>query len=611
LTPTKRPATSALLAVCATLPFLALLLLNVRSYWPFISDDALISLRYARRLLDGHGLSWTDGQPVEGYSNLLWVLLTAAAGLFGADLVAAARVLGAVAAITILGSLAHWYVSAYPIRTAWFPIVAGLLFVSLAAPIAVWAIGGLEQPLFGALVAISIPLLFDVLDSAEPSRRSLGWLSFVLGLLCLTRPDGPLFAGVAAAVVLVLRRSPALSARLLIFPTLFFMAQLAFRLLYYGELVPNTALVKIAATKARWLFGWNYLKGGIAALAPFSYIAMASMAILALPPRTRRGALMLAALAAAWAAYIVFVGGDIFPAYRHLVPLIVIFAFALAEGARALAERLRTRPVILGAIALVTVASFVPFAERQRSDRHSVRAVRERWEWQGKEVALLLKRAFQRQQPLMAVTAAGCLPYWSELPSLDMLGLNDYYLPRHPPPNMGSGPLGHELGDAQYVLGRNPDIIVFTVGSPPEFRVGQDLAAAPEFQHRYAAVMVKTRPIEYDAVIYFNKYSRKFGMGIVESESSVTVPGFLFTGPGVIAQLNAAGRLVPTIDGDRTIEVTFTTDARFDHSAVEVRSSDPSAIRSAIEQRGNTATVSLRSRDGRPVAVEEVVLRKS
>ena len=52
----------------------ACLVMRARGMLPFIADDAFISLRYARRLLDGHGLTWTDGQPVEGYSNLLWVL---------------------------------------------------------------------------------------------------------------------------------------------------------------------------------------------------------------------------------------------------------------------------------------------------------------------------------------------------------------------------------------------------------------------------------------------------------------------------------------------------------------------------------------------------------
>ena len=76
----------------------AMLVLTVHAwqYLPFIEDDAFISLRYARRLLDGHGLTWTDGRPVEGYSNLLWILLVSASGLFGADLVLTARVLGVV-----------------------------------------------------------------------------------------------------------------------------------------------------------------------------------------------------------------------------------------------------------------------------------------------------------------------------------------------------------------------------------------------------------------------------------------------------------------------------------------------------------------------------------
>ena len=311
---------------------------------------------------------------------------------------------------TTLGALAYWYGTRYPLGIAWLPIVTGLLFLSLGAPIAVWAIGGLEQPLVGALLAISIPLLFAVLAADQPVRRTVGWLSFVLGLLCVTRPDGALFAAAVSGSLLIARRSLQLSSRVLVFPVLFYSIQLAFRVLYYGEVVPNTALVKIALTKARWIFGWEYLTGGMSAQAPFSYLAIVAMVALLVSARTRSSALSLVALATGWSAYLVFIGGDIFPAYRHFVPLMVIFAFALAEGARAIAERLCARPLSLSLIALASLALFVPYAHRQASDKHSVRAVRERWEWQGKEVALLLKRAFHRQRPLQAVTAAGSLP---------------------------------------------------------------------------------------------------------------------------------------------------------------------------------------------------------
>ena len=73
---------------------LALLVWNVQRSWLFLTDDALISLRYTERLLQGEGLTWNDGERVEGYSNLLWVLILAVPGLLGLDLVGSAVGLG-------------------------------------------------------------------------------------------------------------------------------------------------------------------------------------------------------------------------------------------------------------------------------------------------------------------------------------------------------------------------------------------------------------------------------------------------------------------------------------------------------------------------------------
>ena len=67
---------------------------HCRHYWPFLSDDALISFRYAERLTQGDGLTWNDGERVEGYSNLLWVLLVAGLHRLGIDSLVASRLLG-------------------------------------------------------------------------------------------------------------------------------------------------------------------------------------------------------------------------------------------------------------------------------------------------------------------------------------------------------------------------------------------------------------------------------------------------------------------------------------------------------------------------------------
>lgn len=46
--------------------------------WEFTTDDAYISWIYARQLVHGHGLLWhVTASPVEGYSNFLWIILSA------------------------------------------------------------------------------------------------------------------------------------------------------------------------------------------------------------------------------------------------------------------------------------------------------------------------------------------------------------------------------------------------------------------------------------------------------------------------------------------------------------------------------------------------------
>ena len=47
-------------------------------YFPLL-DDAMVSMRYARHLVQGHGLTWNLGDPpLEGFTNPLWTLVMAA-----------------------------------------------------------------------------------------------------------------------------------------------------------------------------------------------------------------------------------------------------------------------------------------------------------------------------------------------------------------------------------------------------------------------------------------------------------------------------------------------------------------------------------------------------
>jgi hypothetical protein len=109
-----------------------------------------------------------------------------------------------------------------------------------------------------------------------------------------------------------------------------------------------------------------------------------------------------------------------------------------------------------------------------------------------------------------------------------MLGLNDFYLPRHPPKNFGTGYIGHELGDAKYVLQKEPDIIIFNIGSKPSFRFGKEMENIDKFNNNYISNILPLKLSKRKALIYFNKYSKK--IGIIQNNNKITIPGYLLMG---------------------------------------------------------------------------------
>jgi len=227
---------------------------------------------------------------VEGYSNLLWVLASSALGAIGVDLVLSLRILGLVcSSLTMAGAIA----CAVTASGAKITVSGGrgharqLAHARALGPLAVWAIGGLEQPLLACLLAFagaaSIALL-GPLENLPPRQSALAGLLF--GLLGVTRPDGILF-GAAAFIALYLFRARHSSAGKhaayfgisAITPVL---AQLVFRLLYYRDWVPNTAYAKLVLQPTRAAWGLGYLQGAAVDLWPILGLAALALLILVL-----------------------------------------------------------------------------------------------------------------------------------------------------------------------------------------------------------------------------------------------------------------------------------------------------------------------------------------
>lgn len=528
---------------------LPVLLVHAGSYLPFISDDTFISLRYSRRLLDGQGLTWTEGPKVEGYTNLLWLLACAGLGRLGVDLVLATRILGMAAMMVALVAVV------YTIRPQNMRDAGAALFaatgLALSGAFAVWAVGGLEQPFVAAFLAVSVALLYPLALGRQAGRGRLFAAGVSLGLVCLSRADGPvLCVGVGLGLL------AALGPRASTFRALFRVAwpavlmtggQVIFRRLYYGDWVPNTARVKVAFTQRRLDDGISYVRDG--ALSLVALVAPSALALLIclFVPRRRPRVLFLAAIAAIWLGYVAFVGGDLFPARRHWVAGLIPVALLAAELFRLVASRpFWGRFVAFGA----AVALIALHAHRQADAREpeNKRARLERWEWDGEATGRFLREAFGKKEALLAVDPAGAVPYYSGLPAIDMLGLNDHYIARHPPPSFGTGWLGHELGDGRYVLSRNPDLVLFNLplgSAKSNFRSGKQMEKDRRFQDHYRLLRYEVRggksPLH--SVIWTHIDSLRIGM--TRTDDAITIPGYLFASPpSASARLDRESQLV-------------------------------------------------------------------
>jgi len=565
------------------------LILNALIYMPFLSDDALISMRYSARLADGHGLTWTHGSAVEGYSNLLWVLLTTGGMSAGLDGVTTVRLLGILSLICFVFCVLFTYRKSI---TREYMIV--LLFAVLSAPLGVWAVGGLEQPLVAALLALSIPLIWRVIGKREAGLSLYLTASIPLALLCITRPDGAIFTFVAV-LVLLFSGNGRRSFLLAVFPILIVLAQLGFRLGYYGDYVPNTARIKMRPSVHYSIGGIKYLIRGVFVLFPLSIFSF--FATFKAVRKRHIRTLLPAAMAFSWMMYLVIIGGDIFPAYRHFVPLVVLFTWICIEE---LPEIRRTfRSVALFAVILLL------FVALQYADSRNRDAREELWEWDGQVTALVLKEAFAEQQPLLAVTAAGSLPYWSELPSLDMLGLNDHYLAQNQGNGAERGLLGHNVCNPDYILERQPDIVSFNVaGVPSGLAVAESLLTSGDFQRLYSRVTIRgTEPYTSHGVLWFNRESPLTGISV--NADSLVIPAYFFNGYKHTVMFNHHGVPGIAVTSDRPAGIAL---ADMPLGAQWIPGEHSGSLSVQLQNSGDSLTVELTTDQAQPVFVSEVVL---
>ena len=243
-----RPIALAFALICGLFVIYAL------RYWVLI-DDAFISFRYAHNLINGSGLVFNPGERVEGYSNLLWTLLMAAGMAVGAPPEVLSRLIALASALAVLWFTWHVCRRLLPDDriSRWVSLLPVVLLASNRS-FAAWTGGGLETRFFTMLLMAGLYLSLGR-DNCRGSR----WVALPLALMVLTRVDGVMYAGILAAGAWLHATDVPLARKAFPLATVVstFTAQTAFRLLYYGDLLPNTFYVKVGGVPLQ--MGIDYL----------------------------------------------------------------------------------------------------------------------------------------------------------------------------------------------------------------------------------------------------------------------------------------------------------------------------------------------------------------
>jgi hypothetical protein len=433
---------------------------------PSLADDAMISMRYAWNLAHGDGLVYNPGERVEGYSNLLWTLLMALlVALFGRE--GGVLAVQAAGMLTCLGTLALLPRLVQRLRPRG-PAAAPASIVLLVAwyPFAHWPLLGMEAGLLALLVTGAATLVL----APPPAGRAERWRGACLGLLLaaavLTRADGivPVAVLLAAFVAVTPRGIPvALAAAV---PLGAALAQVLLRVAYYGDVIPNTARLKLLGIPlpVRLLSGAHYVVPFLIELGP-----VLALVLVATLRRRDRPAATVAALGATALAYQVWVGGDPFPYWRMLVPVMpVAFALAACEMEE-LAARAATRAGAATRLTLLLSVLAAGWAalpsSRERLLLEEPAAVRQARDHV--EMFVRLDPAL-RDEASLGVLFAGTLPYYlNRLHAVDLLGKADRRVAGLPPvlrsspgwPRLATVP-GHNKYDLRYsILERGPTFV--------------------------------------------------------------------------------------------------------------------------------------------------------
>ncbi len=420
-------------------------------------DDAMISLRYAANWAAGHGLVWNPGERIEGYTNFLWTLVMGLCHHLGRPAEQMSLVIQLLGIPVLWAGLAATVALARACRLLPTPAACAVILCGLCYNLCFFTLAGMET---GAAMALVTGGLAGCVLCIRRRRGALGPLLW-FGPVLLMRPDVlPLLLWSYAVTLVSLRRGQLRLTAGLAIVAIMVAAHTLWRHDYYGEWAPNTYYLKAVG----WPLSariWPGLKHAFWTLLTFG--APLVLALAGQPWRRRewRFFLPLSCFFVAL-AYQTYVGGDVWPLSRFVLPTVgglfvvsaygahrVLAALGVRDGPSAVQKRIG---VAVAAVILMNAVNFPYVLHLKRPQTFGQARRQIRYVHAVDRIA--------KPEATVVVAFAGTFPYFSKRKCIDHWGKCEAHIARLPadPECSLAGHVKHDLG---YLIERyKPDIIL-------------------------------------------------------------------------------------------------------------------------------------------------------
>jgi len=420
-----------------------------RSYSLF--DDAMISMRYAWNFAHGHGLVWNPGEYVQGYTNLLMVLIMSLATLVLSKT-------NAVLAIQLLGLLFLFLIAYLNVKIATMVFLKGderhdrLFIVStwlcslFYYPLLYWSLMGMETGLLCVLLLGGVYYVFQF--SRSRKVKHLLFFSIIGGFAFLTRNDSLIYFSILWAYIYLgsiwkqrdndaNRWFYALAGLYIAF----IVGQSFFQYFYYGEVLPNTYVLKMTGMPIL-----HRLQNGLGFVLPFlkesAFVILLSLLALLFQYRSEK--VLLFILFSVSVLYQIFVGGDPWNYWRMTAPTMPLLLLLSIDSIFLLTRYLawrgkRYQSLALKAIELVFIMLCLVSVNYRFKDEILFQSKPYQTTRNEKNVntAIALNDILYNEATV-GVFWAGAIPYYVDNVTIDFLGKSDRYIANLLPDMSGS-----------------------------------------------------------------------------------------------------------------------------------------------------------------------------